>query len=39
MAKVREYNHHMQLVTHAKIYPERWLMQRRWENDYSTATP
>jgi hypothetical protein len=34
MAKVKEYNYYMAHVSHAKVFPERFLAQRRWENDF-----
>jgi len=34
MVKVREYNYYMAHVTHAKVFPERFLAQKRYENDF-----
>jgi len=34
LKKVKEYNFDMTKVSHGKVFPERWLAQERWENDY-----
>lgn len=34
MQKVLEYNYYMAQQTHAKVFAERFLSQKRWENDF-----
>lgn len=34
LKKVKEYNFHMTKVSHGKVFPERWLSGKRWENEY-----
>lgn len=35
MQKVKEYNFYMQHVSHAKVFAERFLSEKRYENDFT----
>lgn len=35
--KTREYNYYMANSTHAKVFPERFLSQRRYENEFKVG--
>lgn len=35
MQKVKQYNYYMQTVSHAKVFAERFLSEKRYENDFT----